>query len=279
MEADTCDLGELRNHVIPPYCINTNGKDEDVSSWKITNLPANCEPLIVFINRKSGGGMGEFVIRRLNTILNPSQIFDLSKGGPKPAYVIEPSNQSAVWCFQNTHRLTVFRLTMLAACGVKPYRIMACGGDGTAGWVFQAIDELQLEYRPPLAHLPLGTANDLSRVTGMGPKYSGEDLLPIVRAVVRGENMAFDRWTLDIVDAGETKPTKYFNNYFSVGIDAMIALEVRLSLPFPPAALKIILVSSYFFLDSFTKRESKIPTSLSQYFSITPNMLNSPPQS
>jgi hypothetical protein len=86
LETDTCDIGDLKNSIIPPTCINTHGKEDDVASWTVSNLPSNCEPLIVFINRKSGGGMGEFVIRRLNTILNPAQVFDLSKGGPKPAY-------------------------------------------------------------------------------------------------------------------------------------------------------------------------------------------------
>jgi diacylglycerol kinase (ATP) len=115
---------------------------------------------------------------------------------------------------------------MLAKCGIKPYRILACGGDGTAGWVFQSIDDLKLEYRPPLAHLPLGTANDLSRVTGMGPKYSGEDLLPIVKGVIKSDVVQFDRWTLDMELDGVKQETKYFNNYFSVGLDALIALEV-----------------------------------------------------
>lgn len=119
METDTCDLGDLRNAIIPPTCINTNGKDDDVSAWTISKLPEGCEPLIVFINRKSGGGMGEFVIRRLNTILNPSQVFDLSKGGPKPAYIflsphptsvllvliliLQVENARGVWGFSVSH--------------------------------------------------------------------------------------------------------------------------------------------------------------------------------
>ena len=92
-------------------------------------------------------------------------MFDLTKGGPGPA----------IQMFKH----------------VPDVRLLACGGDGTAGWVLSVLDKVRhsantdintqrvqvdLKHPPPVGVLPLGTGNDLSRSLGWGGGYMDEPL-------------------------------------------------------------------------------------------------------
>ncbi|KAK1159692.1 diacylglycerol kinase zeta-like isoform X3 [Acipenser oxyrinchus oxyrinchus] len=169
------------------------------------------KPLLVFVNPKSGGNQGAKIIQSFMWYLNPRQVFDLSQGGPKEGLEM----------YRKVHNL----------------RILACGGDGTVGWILSVLDQLQLNPQPAVAVLPLGTGNDLARTLNWGGGYTDEPVSKILSHVEDGNVVQLDRWNLivepnletnpeDKDDAGIDKlPLDVFNNYFSLGFDAHVTLE------------------------------------------------------
>lgn len=190
-------------------------------------VPAGVQPLLVFVNVKSGGCQGLELISSFRKLLNPYQVFDLDNGGPLPGYLeINGATSNFVLFFipNFSSRLYVFR-------HIQDYKILVCGGDGTIGWVLQCLDNVGQDSEcssPPCAIVPLGTGeyffllhlladdetfyddsieigNDLARVLRWGPGYTGgEDPLNLLRDVIDAEEIRLDRWT--VVFHPEDKP-------------------------------------------------------------------------
>ncbi|KAM9545615.1 diacylglycerol kinase zeta-like isoform 5-T5 [Salvelinus alpinus] len=190
-------------------------KGVEEARWKpfiVRPIPSQLmKPLLVFVNPKSGGNQGAKIIQSFMWYLNPRQVFDLSLGGPKDGLEM----------YRKVHNL----------------RILACGGDGTVGWILSALDQLQLNPPPAVAILPLGTGNDLARTLNWGGGYTDEPVSKILSHVEDGNIVQLDRWNLVVEpnqDAGAEErdeqqtdklPLDVFNNYFSLGFDAHVTLE------------------------------------------------------
>uniref|UniRef100_A0A3Q0SMF7 Diacylglycerol kinase n=1 Tax=Amphilophus citrinellus TaxID=61819 RepID=A0A3Q0SMF7_AMPCI len=177
---------------------------EEGRQWKpfiIRPIPSPLmKPLLVFVNPKSGG----------------NQVFTQIQSEDKTLQLLS--------C-----RLELYRK-------VHNLRILACGGDGTVGWILSCLDELALTPQPPVAVLPLGTGNDLARTLNWGGGYTDEPLSKILSHVEEGAVVQLDRWNLLVEpnhgagaepDEQQTDklPLDVFNNYFSLGFDAHVTLE------------------------------------------------------
>ena len=155
------------------------------------------QPMLFFINSKSGANQGMALLRALLGCVNRFQVCDLSVEGPEA------------------------RLQMFRDCS-PPVRVIACGGDGTFGWLQSAIDAVGFQERPPVGHLPLGTGNDMSRSLGFGAGYAGENVKKLLSKFDDASVSMLDRWRVTF-DGKSHGYTPAMNNYMGVGIDAEVA--------------------------------------------------------
>ena len=161
------------------------------------------EPLLLFVNKTSGGRKGAELARRCQGIIGLSVVVlpdDLDTWEETHADILD-----------NNH-----------------LRVIVAGGDGTINWTISLLTEhyglSDDRYRPPLAAFPLGSGNDFCRTLGWGNKVKLRQLQALISKVVSStEIISSDLWNVKIrrTDTGETI-TKMMINYFSLGCDAKI---------------------------------------------------------
>ena len=195
-----CDLGSFAELKVDPRL----AKPE-----LLANLPN--EPLVVFVNNKSGGGQGINIGRRMRQRLHPIQVFDLfdEEGrpiGPRPGLQLFANNS---------------------------IRVLIASGDGAISWPMDVVRQMREEgiinheKTIKFLTLPLGTGCDFSRITGWGPGYENEDIGPILEEILNAKYVNMDRWRLTRYNLEEEVINqKSFILYFSIGVSSEIMAEL-----------------------------------------------------
>ena len=161
-------------------------------------------PLIVVANTKSGSGESAVVMAGFRRQLNPSQVIELGE---------MRMEEALEWC----------QLASPTQCYV-----LACGGDGTVGWVLNTVDKMGLTTPPAIAIFPLGTGNDLARALGYGAgSDSSEEVTEVMSRLKRAKTVLLDRWKVEVVPKRHLRirlprTTILMNNYLSIGVDALV---------------------------------------------------------
>lgn len=76
----------LESLLIPAECIKFGeGAYSATGFTESKRMPPN--PLLIFVNPKSGGTRGAAIMRAFRSIVNPLQVYDITQGGPEQAYV------------------------------------------------------------------------------------------------------------------------------------------------------------------------------------------------
>ena len=192
--------------------------------------PPRTPHVFLFVNASSGGSCG--------TDLLGANVGALSwKGGPgnKPlhAHVINIRNAAdRVAGFERVRSLVqgassdertagddaLDESGALLGAPPPPVYVVGCGGDGTVKWVMTELAERGLAD-VPIAAVPFGTGNDLSRTLGWGggqppPSLTGRlfsDLRDHTRLVATAQPTLFDIWEITISAAARDVGGGFFN--------------------------------------------------------------------
>ena len=144
--------------------------------------------VIAFVNSISGGGRGKQIHETLQSLLGKEYVIDLNS------------------C--TTGNMPEDTLLKYA---YDPFvRILACGGDGTCGWIYSSLDKVwstilgakdrvhsshRFKDHLPLAIMPLGTGNDLSRQYGWGEDFRKHMIKKsLIADIGNADLVGLDRW-------------------------------------------------------------------------------------
>jgi diacylglycerol kinase (ATP) len=197
-------MGACKNHSIHPAYVKMPNKKEKIS-LRIEKLPKDIQPIVIIINPKSGGQIGETALKAFYSLVNPIQVIDV---------------------FCDYSRLKLFE-------NMSDLRILIAGGDGTVSKLLGTLyDDDWKGEKPPIGIFPLGTGNDLSVVFNWGKGIKSRkgknigSMIECARDVIKSACKAYpsnlDRWVVRFKSKNKVKSFTMCN-YLGIGVDAKIA--------------------------------------------------------
>jgi diacylglycerol kinase (ATP) len=167
------------------------------------STPILTEPLLLFVNPASGGGLGLELMSILTDVAN--------------LYMVQLPAEHDTWPIKYA---SIVHEPTLRAC--------VAGGDGFVNWVVALLCRFYTgHFRPPLAVIPFGTGNDMSRMLQWGCGMSSRSLMEIGHLISRMMSTDHiedvDLWSVAIREVGSDVPTeRRMVNYISFGVNADI---------------------------------------------------------
>eukprot|EP00871_Galdieria_phlegrea_P002154 jgi/Galph1/293/GphlegSOOS_G5032.1 len=170
----------------------------------IQNIQKDIEApvIIAFVNRKSGSQAGSRVFQDVQNLLGKHVVFDM---------ISVNQVQSVLEKFVHYRNLT----------------ILACGGDGSCNLLLDVL--LSLNIEAALAHIPVGTGNDIARALGWGGSCcDSSTMFHLIEHVYKAERVKVDVWDVYSRDKFgkqniERIPSKMIG-FMSLGVDAQVEL-------------------------------------------------------
>jgi len=179
--------------------------------------PSSCmgPQVIFFVNSASGGGRHP-VKKLLENKVGRNQVADLASPSSVAALLARTKEQLITSVDEEPELSSTSSNATTSSSPFSSHRsemvtgsvrVVACGGDGTVGWVLRLLQDAKLDL--PVAVLPLGTGNDLSRVLGWGSGVEELDekiLAEFLAALQRAQVRRLDQWEVRIAtNSGRAK--------------------------------------------------------------------------
>ncbi|XP_003377874.1 diacylglycerol kinase alpha [Trichinella spiralis] len=190
-----CNLGKLAHHILPPTSLVPL-----VLVCNLQNYSAKLTPVFnkIFCYRLSADDQVQKVSKWDKTVQPIMVLFHL----------LCPLSRSI---FLQTPNLCLYCLIRKAVVNKEQNQINY--GDN----------------RPPVAVLPLGTGNDLSRCLNWGGGFAGKtgnDLIAFLKSIEKSRVVTLDRWETNLIEnddseKGDAMPNNIITNYFSVGVQSV----------------------------------------------------------
>lgn len=174
-------------------------------------------PVLMLVNRKSGGQYGDTLLEDMNnenSTSNPTRI---------PAFALPAHTK--------TPQAAMLKMIAQAWRKRTTARLICAGGDGTSSWCFGVLANLILkngggvfggdfamagslamekyryfkQFLPAFVMCPMGTGNDLARSSGWGKTYpgAGANIAAWIENVKTADRFMFDIWRVTFSAAGD----------------------------------------------------------------------------